>query len=767
MHFAWAAVTAAFHRLLAFLYLISFFNQFADSMTLPEYVEDGELEDLPESIYNPQFHLTPPRNWLNDPCAPIFYQGKYHIYYQHAPFNLTWHPPLTWMHAQSKDLISWERSWTRDDYAGAAVFPTESYDKESIFSGSGAFLIDSKDSATRTFVDSFKSTAHPVPGSVEQIPVLAYTGITQLPIHYSLPYTHGQENQNLLVALDPTNLSNLTKFSGNPILRSPPPEWNVTGWRDPYLFKCPEMDGFLNDGEHFYLILGSGFRDVSGAVLLYYSKDLAQWDSMPLPFYLSPVIKPNTPDSESSPEYSFNIEMVNFISLNVKDPATDKQLYVMMMGPEGPLAEPVKHRAAWAIGYLDWVPVSSWKRPKQIPPLDSKLSSYAAFRVISSGFMDAPRGLFYALNRLNVLTTGTPEDFRQVYFGWVKESPEVFHPSAKHEIHHHVNQSGRLLKNGAIGAPREMRMEWRQNKPGNWIPHLASCLVPEIANLVRSAANQKFSLSSGKMQTYAAINVLSNNTTPISSIDLQLKIELTPMSKKEQRQSKMIWALVMDHSQTRSEADLTSFANDLISGSKTFGESKPAQCTIIAFHQDRKLYIFSEKDSEPRYVGTFPEWHFSNTSMRGQNAAHNGTESMDIRVLVDHSLVQINLDSRFILTHRIYPQIWRSNESLGSASPFVFLSNTNHVKKWDLEGWADLPTTVTDRNKPPSRKSSASIISVAQNSDTDVSDDETKRSESKTGPWWPYMVLPIAAVFVGAAYILKRLPSSGYSVLPK
>ena len=55
----------------------------------------------------PQVHFSPRRNWLNDPNGLVFHGGRYHVYYQYNPEGYD-HGNMSWGHASSTDLVTWE-----------------------------------------------------------------------------------------------------------------------------------------------------------------------------------------------------------------------------------------------------------------------------------------------------------------------------------------------------------------------------------------------------------------------------------------------------------------------------------------------------------------------------------------------------------------------------------------------------------------------------------------------------------------------------------
>mgnify|MGYP001421950932 CR=1 FL=1 len=56
--------------------------------------------------HRPEYHFIPPEHWMNEPHGPMYFNGQYHLFYQHNPHGPYWNQ-IHWGHAVSPDMVRW------------------------------------------------------------------------------------------------------------------------------------------------------------------------------------------------------------------------------------------------------------------------------------------------------------------------------------------------------------------------------------------------------------------------------------------------------------------------------------------------------------------------------------------------------------------------------------------------------------------------------------------------------------------------------------
>lgn len=183
-----------------------------------------EGENLYREPLRGQFHFSPRRGWNNDPNGLVFFNGEYHLFFQHNPYGWAW-GNMHWGHAVSRDLVHWEE--LRDELLPDDFGP--------MFSGSA--VVDSQNTSGL--------------GTREKPPlVLIYTAAGNPTVQCIASSTDGR---------------NFTKYQGNPVLKQ------ITGGnRDPKVI-------WHEPTKKWVMVLYVGLSSNKHSVHFFTSPNLRDW----------------------------------------------------------------------------------------------------------------------------------------------------------------------------------------------------------------------------------------------------------------------------------------------------------------------------------------------------------------------------------------------------------------------------------------------------------------------------------------------------------
>ncbi|KAJ3091632.1 hypothetical protein HK102_014008 [Quaeritorhiza haematococci] len=605
--------------------------------SVEEVVDTSRLADDVDE-YRPILHAMARRGWMNDPCAPVLIDGKYHLFYESNPKFIQWTAPLLWGHLVSDDLIHWE------DYDDV-LNPTEPYEVQGIFSGNA------------------------VPVGYQGLPTIFYTGATRLPIHWTIPYNRGSEVQAMAYSKD--GGKTWIRHEKNPLIPEPPPQFDITAFRDPFVFQSSHLVNALKstssqstafkkmlqessnpNPDVWFMLVGSGIRHEGGGVILEYSTDMINWTPHPVPFYLRNGGAGK--HTEFMEDYGWNFELPSFVGYEDDTTSLLSNHHFMFYGAEGPWKLHGGHRALWSAGLI--------KQDAQ---------GEVIYDATVTGYLD--HGRWYASNSFwdTKSTSASDKSGRRVIiWGWSDEDKKVEKT---------VQEGGWA---GALALPRE--------------------LFPlTINNVYRRAGTEAiregFQFGEFVADTSAAANAIgyykSVATLGISPANLDIllqgskefslqnvEIPVTSSSKDTSRKDGLAQhplpiksdvfeaLLTIDFNNSPaggSGASILDTTGTLIGFTIRQSADGSVETTVvfdlakneIRVNRDRSIPaemadILGEKITTTEEIGYFPLLEIKKEGFPIES--ERSFEQLQLRVVVDRSMLEVYANDRFAMTTRIY-----------------------------------------------------------------------------------------------------------------
>jgi beta-fructofuranosidase len=509
------------------------------------------------------------------------------------------------------------------------------------------------------------------------VPVVFYTSVTKLPSWQD--YFRGAESQSFAVSLD--KFQTWQKFPGNPVLALPPIEWNVTGWRDPFIFQDKYLDSFFGDSlprSKYYMLLGSGIQGYGGAVDIYHSDDLVNWE----PFKL-PLITIAHDDTERFLPYGYktfswgsNWEVPNLLRLNNDDDGENGPLYLIFFGTEGNASYlPGHHVGMYLVGHLEKREKPSFGyNPDFVKQQgNASLDFMVEFKPVFSGFLD--HGLAYAANSVRNLDHDSNEI---MLLAWANEDRSV----------------EKMISSGYAGCivfPRLYSLDHENNQP-----ILKVKAAPESLNVRKASKTVSFSSIQDSDKSPSAIFSSKNKDGPYIPPPLipskpntegqeDIYVEYYPINgvtNGKKLDMDVTMSFICDSNCTSSDEYLSGL---VIHHSAPF---RKGQNNDEAFKEYTLITIkpSQEKIDVSRWKSSITEGSSRNELYMITPMKVNETERLvKLRVVLDGSLLEVYANDRSVLTTRIYPSTWEKLEpetSEGTYLGFISSKQKGIVDKW-------------------------------------------------------------------------------------
>lgn len=203
--------------------------------------------NLYSETLRPQLHFSTKRGWINDANGMFYYHGRYHLYYQHDPFNWDGSGQKWWGHATSPDMVNWQElpegiyshTYGDDVWSGSAV--VDSADTSGLQIGTNSVIVAAYYSTARGECIAYSNDGgmsfNDYPGN----PVVVNVGRDPHLLWYA------PSNYWVMAVYDATGGNGISFYSSPNLL-----QWTFRSKIYNGFFECPDLfalpvDGNTND----------------------------------------------------------------------------------------------------------------------------------------------------------------------------------------------------------------------------------------------------------------------------------------------------------------------------------------------------------------------------------------------------------------------------------------------------------------------------------------------------------------------------------------
>lgn len=611
------------------------------------------------NTWRPKAHVLPPDGHTGDPTGHWYddRSGLFHVGYLYNNPNETQFGVAS---ATTADFVTWTdiRPGTNDQ---RYIQPGGKNDPLAVFDGTV------------------------ISRGYQGLPTFIYTSVSYLPISWTVDYTRGSETQSIAVSMDATG-RNFTKLQRGPVIPAAPFGLDVTGWRDPFEFQDAQFDELTGSQEGtYYLLISGGVHDVGSAQFLYRQYkpeyDFEQWEY--LGRYWKEDVNATWGNGLWAGRWGFNFEVANIVRLDTEGESKDGDLFSIVCSEGGKYGIQGGRAQLWAAGNLK-------KNNLQCGTEDRSCISnkqdqdLLSFDVNMAGILDWGSSAYAAAGKIlpasSLASQGSGAPNR--YIAWVWLTGNFFGT-----LDWPVAQQG---WDSGLLTPRELYIESIENvvnndavkEVGSWrvsqknddadtvtLQTLGQKPVREALTAFKFQASASYTEPARKLSGSANTSTVAFTQSPTSR---NYVLEASLSFRDKARSAQGVKAGFQIYGSDFEKTDIYyQFSNETLIIDRT-------ESTAVAATTDG---IDTRNEA-----GRHRLW-----DIRGQDG-QTRMESLDLRIIVDNSFVEVYANNRFVMSTLLLPWYEFSN-----AISF-FVEGPEEVSFSDVQIWEGLVDAWPQRN---------------------------------------------------------------------